>query len=246
MLQNNIQTDFFGQLSSGQVSSLYDYLHDILFFVKNKKGQFVKCNNTFAKRCGFNSENKILGKTDFDLFPEIHANTYVNDDNQVMKSQENIINKIELNTDSYGNTEWLLTTKVPLFSRNETVIGIAGTSKFYKKEDLHLSPFAEMVDVIRYIDSNYKKHIDIKDLAKFSSLSLSQFERRFKVFFQMTPSIYIFKVKINKACDLLLKNRLTITEIAFSLGFYDHSHFYKYFKKIVGVSPKAFKNKYKT
>jgi AraC-like DNA-binding protein len=53
----------------------------------------------------------------------------------------------------------------------------------------------------------------------------------------------IIETKVEKSCELLLSN-YSITEIAQSLAFYDHSHYNKYFIKYFGISPSQYRVKY--
>jgi DNA-binding CsgD family transcriptional regulator len=49
------------------------------YFIKNEKGLFCYCNDTFSKKIGIN-KNKILGSTVFDLFPVANARVYADAD----------------------------------------------------------------------------------------------------------------------------------------------------------------------
>ena len=53
---------------------------------------------------------------------------------------------------------------------------------------------------------------------------------------------YSKKIKVDRAKILLLTTNMSILDIAFTLGFYDQSHFSKTFKYFEGVSPSKFRN----
>lgn len=57
-----------------------------------------------------------------------------------------------------------------------------------------------------------------------------------------TFSNLILDIKIEKGCELLLQN-ISITEVATILGFYDHSHFNKYFIRKLGITPFDYQSK---
>ena len=82
-----------------------------------------------------------------------------------------------------------------------------------------------------------EKEKDIKSLAKMAGVSQSQFERRFNRIFGTTPYEYLLRVRIAAARALLENSERTIADIACETGFYDHSHFTRTFKRIVGISP---------
>lgn len=54
----------------------------------------------------------------------------------------------------------------------------------------------------------------------------------------VTPHQYILQRRIEKAKYLLQQGKLSIAEVAATVGFCDQSHFTRYFKRIVGVTPK--------
>jgi transcriptional regulator GlxA family with amidase domain len=70
---------------------------------------------------------------------------------------------------------------------------------------------------------------------------VSQLERKFKKTFLVTPSDYLLKVRINKACDYLGKTTDTIASIALNCGFYDHSDFTRKFVRAMGLTPKHYR-----
>ena len=77
-----------------------------------------------------------------------------------------------------------------------------------------------------------------------AGLSVRQFERNFLSTFRTTPKHYIMRLRVLLACDQLLETRRSITEIALAAGFCDHSAFARHFRKQMGLSPRAYREKY--
>lgn len=75
-------------------------------------------------------------------------------------------------------------------------------------------------------------------------LSVSQFERRFRKVFQTSPLKHIMRVRIRAASVRLTTTNDTIAAIALDCGFYDHSHFTRNFRKVMGTSPKDYRQQY--
>ena len=98
-------------------------------------------------------------------------------------------------------------------------------------------PSARRAKAIAMIHSSYGEGLDIKRLAKMVGVSQSQFERLFNRILGTTPCEYLLRVRIAAARALLENSDRTIADIACETGFYDHSHFTRTFKRIVGVSP---------
>ncbi len=90
-----------------------------------------------------------------------------------------------------------------------------------------------------------KEQIDrwwtVSEMSEFCNLSDDQFRRVFLKKTGMLPKIYIDRLKIHKACELLMSNRFKITEIAERLGYVDQYHFSRRFKKITGLSPRKYR-----
>lgn len=106
------------------INNLPDYV-----YVKDRDSKHVVTNKALLDLFGLQFEEEALGKKMSDFFPPDMAQIYMEDDLQVMKSGKPIINKEEIILDSWGNSQWVLTTKVPLFDKNNTISGVVGISK---------------------------------------------------------------------------------------------------------------------
>lgn len=239
------KSDFMGRMHSPlQMQLLFNHLPDIYYFVKDRAGRFVLGNDTFVRQCGVETEQEIIGKTDFDFFPLGRAETYVQDDNYVMETGDSIIDRVELAPDPGNSIHWFITCKVPVYSNEGEIIGLAGTARDITRAGLALRPYTEMQDVLEYVRDNYAESIEIKQLAALVHLSVSQFERRFRKVFQISPLKHIMNVRIRAASLRLTATNDTIAHIALECGFYDHSHFTRNFRKTMGIPPKEYRKQY--
>ena len=241
----SFKTEFLARMHSPeQMQLLFNHLPDVYYFVKDREGRFVLANDTFVKQCGAQSETEIIGKTDFDFFPMGRAESYVKDDNFVMETGESIIDRVELAPDPGNSINWFITTKVAVYSSEGEIIGLAGTARDVTRAGLALQPYTEMRKVLEYVRDNYSQAIEVRELAALVHLSVSQFERRFRKVFQISPLKHIMNVRIRAASVRLTSSNDTIAAIAIDCGFYDHSHFTRNFRKIMGVSPKEYRKEY--
>ncbi|MBW4511583.1 MAG: AraC family transcriptional regulator [Scytonematopsis contorta HA4267-MV1] len=94
--------------------------------------------------------------------------------------------------------------------------------------------------VMEYINEHLHQEIKLAELATLTQLSPYHFLRLFKQSVGVTPHQYILQCRIKKAKFLLQHSKLSIADIATSVGFCDQSHLNRYFKRIVGVTPKKF------
>ena len=95
-----------------------------------------------------------------------------------------------------------------------------------------------------YIELNYQNKISINDLSERFGMSRRSFERRFKKATSNTIVEYIQRVKIEAAKKQLEIGRKTINEVMYETGYNDTKAFRDVFKKIVGISPFDYRNKY--
>ena len=95
---------------------------------------------------------------------------------------------------------------------------------------------------VAYIRRHYTQIITLDDLARCCNVSKQQMTRYFKDAFDDTPINYAIKYKITKSKELMFKHpQLSITEIAYELGFNDQHYFSRIFKKITGETPSHYK-----
>jgi transcriptional regulator GlxA family with amidase domain len=99
---------------------------------------------------------------------------------------------------------------------------------------------------VTYIHKNYSKPIRTEHLAKMAGVSKRQLDRRFIRLFNANPNEYLQRVRIHAARELLEKSDRTITDIAQSCGFYDHSHFTKTFKLIMSCTPFSYRKSHRS
>ncbi len=235
MNSSNLQIEAFRQL--------YQYLPDVYFFAKDINCKFIMANTTFVEKCGAHKESDIIGKTDYDLFPHDRAEIYIKDDQYVMSTGQSIINKVELAPESDNSMNWFITNKVPLRSHDGKIVGLAGIARDLNKAITSLTPYSHMSGVLKYINDHHMEEIEIHDLAEMVHLSVSQFERKFKKTFQLSPVKHITNVRINSAKQQLALSSKKISSIAQDAGFYDHSHLTREFIRHTGMTPTQYRKK---
>lgn len=220
---------------------LFKFLPDVAYFAKDSQGRFLAANAAFLEMTGMREEADVLGKTDFDLWPRFLAEHYVKDDARVLASGEPMLNRIELVLGRDRSAEWFTTTKVPLRDVAGEIAGIEGVCRYLKKAKAPVVPTLKMPGIIEYIMENYPRKIEVPALAAMVSLSVKQFERKFKQEYGEVPVRYIQRIRLDAARQLLAMTRLPIAQISRETGFYDSSHFAHQFQKYTGQSPTAFR-----
>ena len=93
-----------------------------------------------------------------------------------------------------------------------------------------------------FIDHNLVGNITLDDLAGLAGLSSFHFSRKFKADFGVAPHYYVLSRRIERAKQLLKKDRLPLKLVAAECGFADQSHLNRAFRKFLGVTPNDFRN----
>jgi len=105
--------------------SLIDNVPNFLY-VKDKQAKFVVANLHCALQLGLKTSDELLGKGDFDLYPQHLAASFYEDDQNVIRSGQPLLNREEMGIDHQGNATHILSTKVPIRDKDGRVTGIAG------------------------------------------------------------------------------------------------------------------------
>ncbi|UCD50802.1 MAG: AraC family transcriptional regulator [Phycisphaerales bacterium] len=230
------------RLRSGlEFARLFDALPEACFFAKDRKGRFIMGNRAFLDKLGLDREEDLIGKDDYEFFPQRLIELFLRDDQWVMATRNVLTDRVELVSNNDGSIDWHITSKVPLISHSDHVIGIAGITRYFRKSGESWYPHQQFAEVIRYINRNYSSPIMVEELASLMCLSVNQFERKFKQVFQISPAKFLVRYRIHRACYDLLHTDQTITQIAQQHGFYDHSHFIRHFRTTMGMTPNQYR-----
>ena len=94
--------------------------------------------------------------------------------------------------------------------------------------------------IVDYIHAHLDRDLSLKELAAIVQMSAHYFSQLFKQSTGITPHQYVIRCRIERAKELLMQGKLTIADVAKVVGFVDQSHFHRHFKRLVGITPKAF------
>ncbi|MEO5892917.1 MAG: AraC family transcriptional regulator [Ferruginibacter sp.] len=91
--------------------------------------------------------------------------------------------------------------------------------------------------VYQYSLANYKKKIQLEEIAAIAYISPNSFCRYFKSKTKKTYSNFLIEIRVGMACKLLIENKISIKQICFESGFFNFASFHKYFKLITNKTP---------
>jgi AraC-like DNA-binding protein len=240
-----LQRQFFDKLHGGlALAPLFEYLPEVYLYVKDRHSRFMKVNEALWRLRGYEAEADMIGLCDLDIHPAHLAEQYIAEDRRVMRQGCPLPNQIWLVPGKGEELKWFISSKIPLFDAHGRVIGLAGVMRDLEKAESLIRPYREMDEAITYVLRHYAEPIEISQLAERAHLSVSQFDRRFKRLYQMTPMQYVLRVRVNAACQALTTSDRGVAEIALACGFYDQSYFTKQFRKQLGQTPTQYRARY--
>jgi PAS domain S-box-containing protein len=151
--------------------TLIDHLPDSVF-VKDREYKKILANRAHVlavkdslKSFGLNPDKKILGRTDFEVYPEKSAEEFFIEDSRVIEDGATILEREDLSVDVYGNKHWTMISKVPLRDEKGNITGLLGistdiTPRKMAEEALRASEaelralFGSMKDIVFVLDGD--------------------------------------------------------------------------------------------
>ena len=97
---------------------------------------------------------------------------------------------------------------------------------------------------LRYIGDHLNEHIGMDDLAAVSCVAKSYLIRLFASALHVSPIRYVNRKKIERAQLMLMTESVQVKEVAYRLGFDDHSYFIRLFRQIAGLTPNEYRRRY--
>lgn len=97
-------------------------------------------------------------------------------------------------------------------------------------------------DAVEYIEKNFTGSLSVNAIANRLKIDRSYLSTLFSRYLGVTPREFIINYRMDKACQLLKNQLLSVSDVARSVGYEDPFQFSKTFRKTKGVSPSQFRN----
>jgi PAS domain S-box-containing protein len=108
--------------------ALMDNSSDQIYF-KDTQSRFLQCSKAMVEKFGAKDVKELLGKSDADFFGEEHARLAFEDEQEIIRTGQPVIGKVEREGWKNDQETWALTSKIPLRSKAGEIIGTFGISK---------------------------------------------------------------------------------------------------------------------
>jgi PAS domain S-box-containing protein len=150
---------------------------DCIYF-KDRQSRFVRCSKAFEGLFQVSDRSRFIGKTDFDFFTEEHARPAFEDEQEIIRTGQPLLGKVEKETHPDGRMTWCLTTKMPWRDKDGRIIGTFGISKSVTALKEAEAKLASERDLLRTLLDNFPDAIYYKDRqSRFVRLSKSTVEK---------------------------------------------------------------------
>jgi PAS domain S-box-containing protein len=100
-----------------------------LIYFKDAQSRFTRINRAQMLNLDIDDPRQAIGKTDFDFYPQGLAGEFFADEEQILKTGQPLIDKVERQTGDDATERWLSSTKVPILDKDGKVSGIVGVSR---------------------------------------------------------------------------------------------------------------------
>lgn len=108
--------------------TLLDNIPDSIYF-KDRDSKFVRVSRSMLTKFGFDPALSIIGKSDADIFTDVHALQARADEVRVMETGVPIVAKVERETWPNRSDTWCSTTKMAFIDANNETVGTFGVSR---------------------------------------------------------------------------------------------------------------------
>jgi AraC-like DNA-binding protein len=228
-----------------ELIELFDYIEDLHVWVKDRQGRFLWGNISWLLAFGLSKERADhIGMTDYDLHSEILASQYRFDDEKVLAG-ERVINRIELLGRFDHAARWHCTTKIPLHDAKGRIVGTVGMTRPLPDRKPAMPSESPIGAAIIFASEHLGESLTNHDLARACSLSIRVFERLFQATYHTTPHLYVRQLRVRMSSRALVFSNKTLAEITAEFGFADQSHFTKEFRRFMGETPRAYRERFR-
>ena len=139
----------------------------------------------------------------------------------------------------YDGTEYQIAVKLTsmwmLFIQHIKQDLVKPTRSYIRKQE-------RIQRMLTYIHEHYMEEIHLKEIAMEASVSVGECCRCFQSMVRKTPNQYLLEYRIEKSKELLRGTQMSVTEVAYAVGFNDSSYFIQCFRKHEGVTPGEYEN----
>lgn len=163
----------------------------------------------------------FLGKTDREFHPLVMAEQYIEEDRQVIETDEAAINQIHYVMSHGKRPGWFNCSKLPLHGHDGSVVGLAMIRFPVRCPTEKNTQLRKLAPAIRALEERHNQQLSMEELAGLAGMSSTHFNRQFSSLLGTSPTRLLHAMRIDRARHLLATTDQTIADIAVEIGYYD-------------------------
>lgn len=113
------------------------------------------------------------------------------------------------------------------------------------RDERSLREARPITEAKRYIQEHYQESLRLEDVSSAVGFNATYFSTLFKKETGQNFMDYLTELRINKSKELLCGDKLSVQDVAETVGYRDLKYFSRLFKKTTGVSPSDYKKLYR-
>lgn len=223
------------------LAELFDHAPDMAFFVKDAAGRYLAVNESLVTRHGLRHKAQVIGRRPCEFCAGDFGRIPSEQDAEVLRTGWPLLDHLEQQWYVPQKPVWCLTTKLPLRDAQGTIVGLIGFSRDVRAP-VHLRDIPPgLASALESFEKNLAEPVSPSILARRAKLAPAKFARLIRRFFDLTPSQFITRTRLERASRLLRETDRPVAGVAQECGFYDHSAFARAFRAAMGVTPSAYR-----
>jgi len=131
------------------LSTLMDNVPDGIYF-KDAECRFTRLNATQVRYLGVADSREVLGKTDFDFFPQEDAAHFFSNEQRIVETGQPLIGNLERICDRGGKLRWVSNTEVPIKDAQDRVTGLVGVVR-------DVTEYQSTLEALRESETRYRE-----------------------------------------------------------------------------------------
>lgn len=222
-------------------------------FSKQEQNTFVKWLKQLPKPVGIMIPNDDIGQYVFEScriagvkVPEEAAVVGIGNDETVCELSFPPLSSVDFN---YTQTGYKIAEKLHKMmtgqdcSIEDIENHVTGVAK-RRSTDILAIDDNEVANAVRFIHAHAREGINVADVCLRASVSRRALENRFRKVLRRTILDEIRRIRVELAARMLVETNMSISQIAYSLGYPTNKHIGRHFKKIKGLNPLAYRKKH--
>lgn len=217
---------------------LVEGVPQVMASIKDLDDRHIYVNEGFCARLGL-SPAEIIGKTVPELFGSELATEYLQQDEVILKSGRPLQHHLELIVRADGQLGWYVTSKSLIRGDAGESAGIAVLSVDLQSQVN--SAHAGLARLIGEIRSTIHRPWKVTEMAQFAGTSQTSLERLARRTLGLSPQQLLQRLRLEHAVHLITQTPMSLGSVAAECGFYDQSSFTRQFRKVLGLTPGAYR-----